>query len=339
MKRVIYPLVFMTLLGLYGCDEPEFTEPTKEVSTDLSWWLVDWASEASVADTIAIDAELNRLFLFTSYVDEEGHLYQTEQSKELIDTVFSSKSINDKPIYLTLVNDRFVGDTVTQKDPNVITSMLQNPNLEEVYWDQVFDVLDQHPFAGVELDFEKIPVTSFNEYTAFLERARERLKENEMALRVVLEPSVSFQDIHLPSGIEYVVMAYNVHGFHTPDEPGPKATYAFFDQLHEQLGQRHDWTIALATGGFRFKEGTVTSLTEMDAQSMIPKGTTVVRDPNSSVLHATFIEDGVSTSIWWADGQTIKDWMDYWEQTYDYHKFSLWRAGEWSDDSLKAISR
>lgn len=338
MKRMMYPLLLLALFGLYGCEEASAPEQETKEMNDLSWWLVEWAGEASVTDTIAATSALDQLMLFTSYVDASGHLYQTDEGKELIETVFATESIADKPIFLTVVNDRFVGDKVIQKDPSVITDLLNDPDLEEQYWQQIFEVLERHPFKGVEIDFEKIPPTRFNDYTAFLERAELRLREKGMALRVIFEPGVPFEDVTLPSNVEYVVMAYNLHGFHTPNDPGPKATYTFFDQLSEQMGPGTDWTIALAAGGFLFKDGQVTSLTEQDVLALIPKGTKMERDPASSVLHATYVEDDTSVSLWWADGETIKRWMEYWEQHHAIHKFSLWRAGEWSDSSLKTIS-
>lgn len=344
MDKMIYLLAIAMLVSLYGCDEApveKISTPrvTESIDTDLSWWLVDWAMEDGVDETVKLHSELDRLVLFGGYVDDVGNLYQTDQSKKLIEEVFSTESLQEKPIYLTLVNDRFTGESVIQKDPGVITALLQDSALEAQYWEQVMKMLEQHPFTGVEIDFEKIPPTSYLAYTNFLVRAKERLDERGIRLRVVLEPSVSFSDMELPDEIEYVVMAYNLHGFHTPDDPGPKATYAFFDELHGRLKEGTDWTIALATGGFAFTEGEVTSLTEKDALALIPKGTEIVRDESSGVLHATFTEEGSVTSVWWADGETLKDWMNHWEQTYGYQKFSFWRAGEWSDDSLKVLSR
>ncbi|OGX79691.1 hypothetical protein A6395_05520 [Exiguobacterium sp. SH31] len=338
MKRIMYPLLLLTLLGLYGCEEASAPTQETEPAHDVSWWLVDWASEASVTDTVAATSGLNRLMLFTSYVDASGHLFQTDEGKELIETVFATASIADKPIFLTVVNDRFVDDKIIQKDPSVITDLLDNPDLEAQYWQQLFNLLERHPFTGVEMDFEKIPPTRFEDYIAFLERTKERLREKGMTLRVIFEPGTPFEDVTLPSGIEYVVMAYNLHGFHTPDDPGPKATYSFFDQLSERMTSGTDWTVALAAGGFLFKDGRVTSLTELDALDMLPEGTKIERDPASSVLRATYVEDGVPASLWWADGETMTRWMAYWEKHHDFHNFSLWRAGEWSDSSLKTIS-
>lgn len=282
---------------------------------------------------------IDNVLLFTTYFDYENNLYQTEESNKLIKLAFNDLNITKKNIFLTLINDQFLQDgRVIQKNPNVLEKILQNSNTRQAHIKQIIQNAKSYPYAGVEIDYEKIPTTLIDNYIAFLKELKIALTEENLNLRVILEPRFPMDKYALPNDISYIVMAYNLYGYHSG--PGPKADYAFLDTLIKKFPNKQDnMGVALATGGFSWNNGKVNALTEQQAinlasdKQIVPK-----RDEKSGVLHFNYSENGSQITVWYADFNTLELWMQYLNKHGKYTDFSIWRTGGLTEDTLNFLS-
>lgn len=306
----------------------------------LSAWVVDWQGEAGISETRQANGSIDQISLFAAYFDGSGDVYLTEESAELIDAAFEEAATSESTMLLTIVNDQYLNDgRVVQKNPVILREILETRESRSMHVKQIMGHVSAYPFSGVELDYEKIPKELIGPYLEFLEELRNALSEKGFSLRVVLEPGFPSGTENLPKGIEYTVMAYNLHGPHS--EPGPKADFAFIRRLTENFpkGSR-DVGMALAAGGFSWGNGDVKALTERQAIELAENsGSPVIRDDRSGALYFKYEDGGQETEVWYADAKTLKQWMDEFYKGGGYTDFSIWRMGGLSDETLALLSR
>lgn len=320
MKKmiVVAAIVLIALLGFYVYSQ---SKPA-HITTPRSMWIVDWQREAGLRDVEALGQSLSSVSLFGLYYNAEHDGFLPESTQQLIQA--SKNNVHAKR-YLTVVNDQITG-TKELKSEAVIEAILANPKKHQ---QQIITFTKEAHVDGVELDYENIPADKETHYLAFIRDLQQQLHDEELALRVVLEPSFSAA---LPDDIEFIVMAYNLHGPHS--DAGPKADFEFLDHLAKRFSNdAGNITIALSLGGFRFAKDGVTSLTEQQIEAMKP---TATRHDASAALSFT-ADDGAV--IWYNDAETIKQWTHYMQQK-GYTKFAYWRAGSMSEkthDMLKNL--
>lgn len=306
----------------------------------MSVWLVDWKYKDSISETNKALNGIDNALLFTTYFDYRNNLYQTEESNKLINSAFNDINIKKKNIYLTLINDQFLEDgRVIQKNPNVLEKILQNSNTRQAHIKQIIQNAKNYPYAGVEIDYEKIPTTLIDNYITFLKELKIALTVENLNLRVILEPRFPMDKHVLPNNISYIVMAYNLYGYHSG--PGPKADYAFLDTLIKKFPNKEkNMGVALATGGFSWSNGKVTALTEQQAIKLaIDKQIKPKRDEKSGVLHFNFTENNSQITVWYADFKTLELWMQYLNKNGKYTDFSIWRTGGLTEDTLNFLNK
>ncbi|HWL26957.1 MAG TPA: glycosyl hydrolase family 18 protein [Ureibacillus sp.] len=332
---IIATLLLIMIIANFKLKESPspFIENLKKL--ELSLWLVDWNLEASIEEAVNTGDGVDNYQLFSTYFDEGNNLYQTEDGKQLIEQAFSNNSFADHNIYLTIINDQFLSENqVNQKDSELLRKILSSNTTIEEHIQQIIHTAKQFPFDGVELDYEKIPENLILSYTTFLEELNNELKMNNLSLRVVLEPSFPIESVSLPQDIQYVVMAYNLYGYHSG--PGPKANYEFLEKLTNKLSKtNHDINIALATGGFIWNDQYTDSLTEQEVEKIVQDYQVhPTRDSNSDAMHFTFIDnENIKNEVWYADASTLQSWINYLNNK-NFHKISIWRAGGLSTNTL-----
>lgn len=317
MKKpfVIAVMIIIVLLGFYLYIKSNETKS----SAASSIWLVDWQSEAGIKDAQTLGDALGSVSLFGVYYTKEHDGFLPASSKKLI---ADSKSLQVKR-YLTVVNDQIQG-TKELKSAAVINSILDDPKKHQ---QQLIHLAKQAHVDGLELDYENIPVDKEAQYIQFIKDLQQQLDDEELALRVVIEPKFKAP---LPSSSHFVIMAYNLHGPH--NDAGPKANFDFLDTLAKRFpNDAKNITIAFSLGGFRFAQDGVKSLTDKDIASL--DTTKAKRDTASGAMSFT-AEDG--SDIWYSDTETLQQWRDY-MQKKGYTQFAYWRAGDVAEKTLTML--
>jgi spore germination protein len=154
----------------------------------------------------------------------------------------------------------------------------------------------------------------------------------------VLESRSPISKGDLPSGPEYVMMAYNLYGQGT--DPGPKADNQFIRDLAAKMNSlKGDKCMAFATGGFDWdSNGTVQDLTESDAYDLSKNSHDLQRDTQSGALHFTYqAKDGIHT-VWYADGETLAGWFNL-SRSLGYGNVALWKMGGNRPETLQMLGQ
>lgn len=344
MAKYLTRFTIIFVIFLIGCstDNREIeqyehqSESTKFADTSL--WLVDWDYEASIEEATSILNYIDNILLFGTYFTESGHFKQTEQFSTMIDLVFDNKQFLEKNLYVTIVNDQFLNDgTVIQKSPELLRELLSTTENRQHHIDDIIQLANNYTIHGVEIDYEKIPTDLIDDYIQFIEELDSELHKLNLQLRVILEPGFPIEQYDLPKEPQYVVMAYNLHGYHS--DAGPKADLKFLDELATKFpNDSNRVEIALATGGFSWQDSTVTSLNEQEIKELIQTyNPTIKRDENSMANTFTYNDDSNTVEVWYADEETLLLWIEQLVEKGNYNSFSFWRAGGLSEKTLNRI--
>lgn len=309
---------------------------------ELSAWLADWQWQNGLENLEVLKEGLTSLQMFAAYFDQTDSLYFTDDYDEAMPEVLKlyEQSGLDH-VYLTVVNDQILPSGESrQKDPELITRLMSSEESRRRHADELIAAAEQYGFGGVELDYERVAEEDWDKVLLFISDLYSRLKDKGKSLRVVLETRAKIEQLKMPEGPDYVMMAYNLYGFHSG--PGPKADHAFIKQLTSRMaylpGKPY---IAFSVGGFDWQEaGKATALTEVQASNLAKqKGSTVRRDQASGSVYFDYTgEDQVKHTVWYADEKTLLQWIEIAQQA-DINKVAIWRLGEMQISSLDLLKQ
>ena len=312
-------------------------------------WLVEWDLANGMRE--AQIAGFNDIMLFAAKFDAQDALFLTEPLQRTANGAEVQALKSTRNIYLTVVNDRVEGpNKVSLKDPALITRLMATPESRAKHRNQLLALLDAGPFAGLELDYERVPNEDWAKLLAFAQDLSVRMAAKGKKLRFLLEPKKKYLQSPLPDGPEYVLMAYNLYGGHSG--PGPKTDGSFLLQLAEWCARMpRKPGLALAAGSFAWKEGKVISLTEAKAAAWAEGSHAQVdRMPGSRALRFLAADTAPGSpvpakdrteaqyEVWYADGDTLA----YWAETgrkLGFASVSLWRLGGNEETSLQTLTR
>lgn len=337
-------------------------------TTSLSAWVADWDLNSGMQDLRQLAGALQSVQVFAVYYDERDSLLYTEEMAHLMEQVRElvvepsrspqstspSSSAASVPtsstpqLYVTVVNDIWHADgTAVQKDSDLISRIVQaKPEVRSAHHRELADAVERFGFAGLEVDYERVKEEDWPAFLVWVQELHEVLQERGKKLRIVLEPRAPLTGQKLPEGPDYVMMAYNLHGYH--NGPGPKANEALLRRLAASMNSavQGEPIIALATGGFDWEDGagTVRAVTEQEAVRLAEEHqVTPRRDPSSGALYFTYIDADIDAdtanrlhTVWYADAETLRQWMDILREE-GVERIALWRLGGLTPSSLHFI--
>lgn len=343
---LIVLIVFWFLYGqsMYDNYENNHKPVGEPAPISLSTWIVDWDWDSSTEDMGQLLDKLSSVQLFLGYFNEQDQVVWNDDLKTKVSDarvkLSTDQKQSDTPIYLTLVNDIAKQDgTSIQKDEGLVERIIATPESQYRYIEHWLTIVHENNFDGLEMDFENIPDDKWPLLLDFYEMLYRRLAAENIPLRIVMEPKVDFKSLELPEGPQYVVMAYNLFGYHSG--PGPKADRSFLGRLTARMEYiPGEPVVAIATGGFDWSlSGNKVALSEQTAAELQVKATTdsVIRDEASGAMTFNYQDDqGENHTVWYADAQTLQYWIEIIQQR-GYSNISIWRMGNLSDQSLKML--
>lgn len=344
-KKIFFIIIILSVISiliLYKTSRHTLSnnDISKGNHEEISAWIVDWQWEPGIKDFEEIGNKLSSLQIFAAYFNQHDNLYFTEKLNKVLPEFMGLKNESKlNNLYITIVNDKFTGEgKVIQKDAELLKRLMATEESRNQHIDEIIKLMEENNFDGVEIDYENIDENIWENYIKFCSSLYKRLKNIDKSLRIVLEPNSPLNKAALPSGPCYVMMAYNLYGYHS--EPGPKANNKFIRDLALKMEKiPGEKIMAFATGGFDWSEdGKVVSLTEVEAAKLSDKSLDEVkRDDSSGSLYFSYFDDNnTKHTVWYADYKTFDQWFNISKQI-GYKKFALWRLGDVQKKTLEYL--
>lgn len=293
--------------------------------SNLSAWVVYWDLDVD-KEIESLGKGLENICYFAGNFNENNKLYINE---EILNYYNKTKNENYNK-YITIVNDKVFEDgSSSLKDTEVLKEILSDEEKSNNHVEEVINLAKTNGFDGIEIDYEQMKdnIKLWDSFMIFISNLYERCKEENLKLRVLLEPNSPFDNIKFVEGPTYVMMCYNLHGGFS--EPGEKANESFVKELIEKIenvpGEKN---FALATGGFDWdSEGKTKSITEIEARNKIVEyDAKVERDKESNALVFKYEDENkVNHEVWYSDTITISKLEKVIKDSG--YEVSLWRLG------------
>lgn len=306
-------------------------------------WITEWDLASGWEERQAMGDAISSTQMFGAYFDASDRPFMAGR----LSTWLAEAKIRPADagrLYLTVVNDviREKGQP-TAKDPDLVSRLLASAASREKHRRELMELVRSGPFAGLEIDYEKIKTADWPIFLEFCRELHRDLAEAGLRLRVIVEPRKVYLAKPLPAGPEFVLMAYNLFGTHTG--PGPKADPSFIARLASYCRAARIQPfprLALATGGFSWNgEGLpVTSVTEKTALNLAREaGVTLKRHPYSYYLTFVYTDaDEKKHEVWFADNRTLTHLMNA-ARSSGFELLDVWRLGGNSPETLEAFRK
>lgn len=339
-KRITIITMIIISVGIfYGCSPKAVPENkdeldyNNEVSTNkvfknvdkISAWVTYWDSKVE-SEVLKLSNQLNELCYFAAHYDENGKLIVPEELNKIYNEVGNDNYIN----YLSVVNDVIYHDgTSSLKDITLVSNILDNNGTRSKEINNIINLALKYNFQGIEIDYEQIGknLDLWNKFILFIDELNIKALENNLKLRIVLEPNTPFESLEFHKGPTYVMMCYNLHGGFS--EPGEKTNSNFIKELIDKMSKvPGEKNFAIPSGGIDWaSDGKVKSITEVEAKSIAREyDSKERRDEESNCLVYTYLDsDGISHEVWYADENTLDSWFKIISD--NGYEASLWRLG------------
>ena len=276
-------------------------EPEKQGSSDA--WTIYWDNDVGTEVT---RRQYDSVILFASYHRPDFSVYVPETMWTLKENLKAYEGTR----YLSFTNDVLLEDgTSTQKSAEFLAGLLRDESAWDKVYEEYISLAEQFGAEGIEIDFEKVDSAMYEEYAAFLENLRNTAREHGLKMRVVLEYRLNPDEIDLPDGPDYIVMCYNLYGYHSG--PGPKADPAFLKKAADKFGTVEGIGYGLANGGFEWSPDgkVIRSLTSPEAVKLAREKNAVPSlDKGSMALSFQWKEDDGLHTVWYGNDETIRYW-------------------------------
>ena len=235
-------------------------------------------------------------------------------------------------------------------DPHRIDKMLDGPNADAVM-NQLVGFVNQHRFAGLQIDFEQLTPAQIARLVPWLNRLHQRLEAQGKELSIALEAGFEDAEIQaLAATVDYAaVMAYDEHG--EDSLPGPIASAGFVNHSLDRftrLVPANKLILGIGVYGYDWQVGTqtadsITNTTALTtAQGYRPDdapGDVIDFDPVA--LQPTFnYRDDQSRmhEVWFQDAASVGNAMTM-AQGRGLRGASLWALGEEDPTSWKVFGK
>ncbi len=297
----------------------------------LTAWIADWDLARGLAEFRSHPGLFDSIRVFSANFDEKDRPSLAPDWARILGRD-ASGVFGATPVFLTVVNDVVAasGKGLKLKDPPLVSRLTATPEARARHIDALVELAKRHHFQGIEIDYENVAEADWPNFLTFVAALQARTASEGLALAVLLQPQRRYLATPLPPGPQYVLMGYNLFGFHSG--PGPKATPEFLAAQAAALraiGALGATTLALATGGFDWTGSQKASqLTESEARTLLAKTrATPTRSPGNGYLVSHYRDDaGKDHEVWHADGQTM-DLLWQAAQAAGFSKLAIWRLG------------
>lgn len=298
---------------------------------ELTAWIADWDLARGLAEWRSHPGLFHSVRVFSANFDPSDQPALAPDWAKILGSDVSGV-FGPARVYLTVVNDVVtpLGKGNKLKDPDLVARLVATPESRARHVAALVALAKRHKFQGLEIDYENVAEADWTNFLALVDALSRRTRTEGLALAVLLQPQRRYLATPLPQGPEYVLMGYNLFGFHSG--PGPKATPAFLANQAAALraiGALDATALALATGGFDWTgPKAAKQLTETEALALVAqKRATPVRSPEDGYLVSRYADaKGQAHEVWHADAQTL---AMLWQagKAAGFSRLAIWRLG------------
>lgn len=327
IKVVLLASAFFLLTGCNNNTQMAGKADAKEAIRS-SAWLAYWDLNAGEKDLQRIAKKLDKLSYFGAYFDQYDRIFIPQELNDKKNQLKTNKGKYET--YLTFVNDKQSSDeSLVMKDIEVLRRLFFDTSTMERHIEEIIALTLQGGYDGIEIDYERIGKDEKvrESFLQFVDKLYVKAQANNLKLRIILEPGMSFSAANFSKGPEYVVMLYNLYGLHSG--PGPKANKEFIKKIVTRMkdlpGEK---AVAFSTGGCLWGgDGTKRFLTETEAKTLaVTYDSETKRDKESQCVVFAYKDQGVSYQVWYADVATLNYWISI-AREEGVNNISLWRLG------------
>lgn len=292
---------------------------------NLTSWIVYWDLNVD-SEINMLNKKLSSISYFAVNFNENNDLIVPEKLEMYYN---KTKSYNYEK-YITIVND-IVNDDGTSllKDKEILNILLSDELSREKHINDIIYLAKEYGFDGIEIDYEQIKddLYLWGNFILFINELYNQALDNNLKLRVILEPNAPIDRLNFMEGPTYVMMCYNLHGGFS--EPGEKSNQEFIEELIDKMkdvpGEK---VFAIATGGFDWQDnGNTKSVSEIEAkQILLENNIEAKRDDKSKYLYFSYTDkENIKHEVWYADQTTLEYLSNVIVEAG--HEVSLWRLG------------
>lgn len=335
-KTLLFLALLITVPLLSACAFlPKATPSTPSVdpaaTEQLSAWVVYWDADNAASEIAALGGKLESLLYFGAYFDAQNQLFIPDEIVKLKEQFGRADGKTPpRPCYLTFINDKLLpGGGSSLKDTELLYMLLETPEARQAHIQNILALTKDGGYDGIEIDYEAIrqDMVLWGHFIDFITELSAAAQQDDLLLRVLLEPGIPYESLRFPKGPDYVIMCYNLHG--PGSAPGPKADDAFLLELIKKTaelpGRRH---FALATGGFDWTDKATKALSGGEAHALARREkANQLRDPGSQAISFSYRQADGLHEVWYADSITLTHWMSLIRNAGDFG-ISLWRLCE-----------
>lgn len=295
---------------------------------NLSAWLAYWDMDDGVSELGKTGNTYNEISYFEAFFNAKEELIVPKDLFEDKEQIEAEKNFSVR--YLTVVNDVQTEEKTSFKDIDVVKDVLADKKAQEKHADEIIELAKENNCNGIDLDYERVfrDKEASELYLEFIKILYDKTSEQDMKLRVILEPNVNFQEYKFPEGPLYMVMLYNLYGTHS-EKPGPKADFMFIrNTINKMKSLPKPMGVALATGGCYWTDkGDRKFISSEEAVELARKyKKTPKRSFTSNALSFSYKEKGVEYTVWYADKLTLASWINRAEDE-GINDICIWRLG------------
>lgn len=235
MKKTM--ILFVLLLVLIGTSSLIFmakeknTEENKPLR-EYTVWSAYWDLDDFEGEIGLIEHKLSGISHFAAYFDHEHRLFIPKTTQDTHTKLLQNSQHKGYKNYLSFVNDIAYEDGTSElKSTDLLYELFRKDTTHII---DIITLTKEQGYDGIEIDYEGIKdnLELWDLFIAFIKELYSQSEKYNLSLRVVLEPSVPSHLIELPSGPQYVLMAYNLFGPGT--QKGPKANKTFLIKMIEK---------------------------------------------------------------------------------------------------------
>ena len=323
-------VLFAVLVILTGCsaNHEGLAQKNEAIDMSRSAWIAYWDMNSGEKDLARLGKKVGKLVYFAAFFDELDRLFVPQQLQDVKNEQLRKK--HHAETYLSVVNDKKnLSGSVVLKDTELLKRVLATDDLIDKHIADIIGLALKGEYDGIEIDYERVwkdEVVS-KQFVKFVNRIALKARENNLKLRIVLEPNSPFASKQFVTGPEYVIMFYNLFGTHSG--PGPKANKEFIDKLLGRIAELPgEKTAAFSLGGCIWgSDGKKQYITEQEAITYAKAyDATPRRDEASQSLYFQYENENVTYHIWYADVITLNYWQKL-AKDKGIKNISLWRLG------------
>lgn len=302
-------------------------EPVK-----LTAWTAYWDMSAGMAESELLGEKLEYISYFAAEFKEDGSLF-------IPDELTNGRKGHEKSTdYLTIVNDVDSSKASKVKDLDILHKVLDDKEKREIHIEEIIKLAKSQDYGGIEIDYERIFKDDklVKPYLKFIQEMQTACHEENLKLRVILEPGMDFE-AGFPKGPEYCVMLYNLYGTHS--NAGPKADGRFIEKTIDKMAALPGTkSVAISNGGcvweaslLKLKHDKGKFITQEKALELQKKfNAEPKRDEGSACLYFDYTDKGQDYTVWYADSETLNAWITV-AANKGISTVSLWRLGGSTD--------